>query len=56
MAYKGGTVIISIPISKEDNQKLYELCEKLGCKSKTQLASAYLREKVNLEYEKFIRE
>ena len=52
MAYKSNTVVISIPISEENNEKLKELANHLNIKSKTKLASTYIREAIERDYKK----
>ena len=53
MAYKNDTVVISIPILTEDNDKLYKIAQIQKRKSKTELASKLLKEAINNEYSKF---
>lgn len=53
MAYKNDTVVISIPILTDDNDKLYKIAKIQKRKSKTELASKLLKEAINNEYSKF---
>lgn len=53
MAYKNNTVVISIPVESEDNNKLYKIAEIQKNKSKTNLASKLLKEAINNEYSKY---
>ena len=51
MAYKINTVVISIPLSISDNEKLKEIAAEKRI-SKKKLASKYIQEAINREYEK----
>lgn len=48
--YKKDTVVVSVPISIENNQKLYELAAKAAYKNKTQLARKFLEDAIIASY------
>jgi hypothetical protein len=52
MGYKDNTVVISIPVTHEDNEKLYSIARDKGYKSKTSLASELLKEAISDEFQK----
>ena len=52
MGYKDNTVVISIPVTHEDNEKLYSIARNKGYKSKTSLASELLKEAISDEFQK----
>lgn len=49
--YKKDTIVISVPISLENNEKLYQLAAKMAYKNKTQLARKFLEQAINAQYE-----
>ena len=52
MGYKDNTVVISIPVTHEDNEKLYSIARDKGYKSKTSLASELLKEAIDDEFKR----
>lgn len=51
MAYKKNTMVISVPINIETNDKLKFICGEIHGKSKTKLAGKILEEYVNKWYD-----
>ncbi len=56
MAYKENTVVISVPVSTDENQMLREIALFRGEKSKTQTANRILTKAIRLEYGKLRKE
>lgn len=56
--YRKQTIVISVPLSIENNQKLYELAAKYAYKSKTQAAKALLERAIENQYKtgRFIKD
>jgi len=51
--YKKGTVVISVPISLENNRKLYELAAAKAYKNKTSLAKKILEQAIEVQYKEW---
>ena len=51
--YKKGTVVISVPISLENNRKLYELAAAKAYKNKTGLAKKILEQAIEVRYKEW---
>lgn len=51
MAYKKNTMVISVPISVDANDKLKFICKEVQGKSKTKLAGKILEEYINKWYD-----
>ena len=49
--YKKGTVVISVPLTLEDNRKLYELAAASAYKNKTRYAKRLLEQAIRNNFE-----